>query len=68
MKANTKIGARVIGAKKAEALSGRQENQKHKSRFKSGPHAKNDPNAGRPNGPLLPLRQAAVKPARKAKS
>ena len=36
MKKQITIGAR----KKAAALSAREENQKHKSNFKSGPHAR----------------------------
>jgi hypothetical protein len=59
-------GRKVVeGKRQAEAHRGRTENQDHKSRFSAGPHAKNDPEAGRPNGPLLPLHQVEVKPRRK---
>ncbi len=37
----------IRARKKAAALSARQENQKHKSNFKSGTHARTDSNAGR---------------------
>ncbi len=66
MKKNSKvqIGARTLGPRKAETLSGRKQNQGHKAAFKSGAFAKNDLNAGRPNGPLIPSHQNATPPAR----
>ncbi len=66
MKKKTKvqIGARTLGPKKAETLSGREENQKHKARFKAGAFAATDPNAGRPNGRLIPSHQNATPSAR----
>lgn len=62
MKKQIKIGARTIGAKKAEALSGRKQNQKHKDRFKTGPHARVDANAGRTT-PLIPEEKVVTPPA-----
>lgn len=62
-------GRKVVeGKRQSEAHEGRKQNREHKDAFKQGAFVKNDPNAGRPNGPLLPLYQAAVKPARKEKS
>jgi hypothetical protein len=63
MKKKIKIGARVLGPKKVEALSAREENQKHKARFKAGAFAATDPNAGRPNGRLIPSHQNPTPPA-----
>jgi hypothetical protein len=57
-----KIGARKIGAKKAEALAGREENRRHKDRFKSGPHARTDANAGRKT-PLIPAEKVVTPPS-----
>jgi hypothetical protein len=58
-------GRKVVhGPRQKEALSGREENRKHKSNFKAGAVVKNDPNAGRPNGPLLTPHQNATPPAR----
>jgi hypothetical protein len=63
-KSNVKVhqGGRkaVPGPRQKEALSGRGENQKHKSNFKAGAFAATDPNAGRPNGRLIPERQNAM--------
>ena len=52
----------IRARKKAAALSARQENQKHKSNFKSGPHARTDSNAGRKK-PLIPDSQVVTPPA-----
>ena len=41
------------GEKQAEATEAREQNVAAKTKFKAGPHAKNDRNAGRANGPLL---------------
>jgi hypothetical protein len=57
-----KIGARTIGPKKAEALAGRKQNQKHKAGFKTGPHARTDENAGRKT-PLIPEEKVVTPPA-----
>jgi hypothetical protein len=54
------------GESQAEARQGRRQNVAHKARFKTGPHARTDANAGRADGPLLPLHQIAVKPRKKA--
>jgi hypothetical protein len=54
------IGARRLGPKKVETLSGREENRKHKSNFKAGAFAATDPNAGRKNGRLIPEHENAT--------
>ena len=61
-KTKVQIGARTLGPKKAEALAGREANQKHKSQFKAGPHARTDANAGRKT-PLIADSQVATPPA-----
>ena len=61
-----KIGARSVGPKKAEMLSGRSHTSAAKAAFRKGPIARVDANAGRVT-PLLPLQQVAAKPARKNK-
>jgi hypothetical protein len=59
-------GRKVVqGPRQTEAHTGRKQNQEHKSKFSAGPHAKNDPNAARSNGPLLPLHQVEVRRRRK---
>ena len=63
MKKKIKIGARTLGPKKAETLDGRKENLQHKSNFRAGAFAATDPNAGRPNGRLIPGCQNATPPA-----
>jgi hypothetical protein len=56
-------GRKVVhGPRQKEALSGREENRKHKSNFKAGAFVKNDPNAGRPNGPLIPSHENSEPP------
>lgn len=58
-------GRKVVpGAKQKEAHTGRKQNQEHKVNFKQGAFAKNDLNAGRPNGPLIPSHQNATPSAR----
>jgi hypothetical protein len=59
-KTKVQIGARRLGPKKAETLNGRKQNQEHKANFKQGAFAATDPNAGRPNGRLIPGRQNAT--------
>jgi hypothetical protein len=54
-----KIGARVLGVKKAEALAGRADNLQHKSNFRAGGTAKL---TRFPDGPLLPLPTTVAKP------
>ena len=54
----------VRGEKQQETLTGRPENQQHKANFRSGPHARTDPNAGRVT-PLIPSHQIATKRATK---
>jgi hypothetical protein len=58
----------VLGPRQAEARTGRDNNRKHKSNFKSGAFVKNDPNAGRPNGPLIPSRENPTPGSREEKS
>ena len=56
-------GRKVVeGPRRAEAHEARKENQEHKSRFKAGPHARTDANAGRKT-PLIPDSQVATPPA-----
>ncbi len=52
----------VEGPRRAEAHEARKENQRHKSRFKAGPHARTDSNAGRKT-PLIPDSKVATPPA-----
>jgi hypothetical protein len=47
--------------KATEAKTGRAANQKAKTTFKKGPHARTDKNAGRANGPLIPVHQVEVR-------
>jgi hypothetical protein len=54
------------GAKQAEAHTGRDQGVAHKARFKQGPFARTDRNAGRAEGPLLPAGQVATPPQKKA--
>ena len=62
-------GRKVVpGAKQKEAHTGREENQKHKANFKQDAFVKNDPNAGRPNGPLIPRGQNATPLAKEESS
>lgn len=53
------------GEWQSEAHTGRKQNQAAKEAFSTGPHARTDPNAGRPNGPLIPMYQVPVKPQKK---
>jgi hypothetical protein len=55
------------GPKQKEAHQGRKQNREHKASFKDGAFVRNDRNAGKSEGPLVPLHQVEVKPARKAK-
>ena len=61
-KEKVQIGARTLGPKKAETLAGREENLQHKGNFRAGAFAATDPNAGRPNGRLIPERENATPP------
>ena len=62
MKRKTVVGGWKIvpGPKQTEARTGRDENRRHKQRFKAGAFAKTDRNAGRPSGPLLTPHQNAT--------
>jgi hypothetical protein len=68
MKTKSKVqvhsgGRKVVqGPRLNEAHEARKENQEHKSRFKAGPHARTDANAGRKT-PLISDHQVATPPA-----
>jgi hypothetical protein len=56
-------GRKVVeGPRRTEAHEARKENQHHKRRFKAGPHARTDANAGRKT-PLIPDSKVATPPA-----
>lgn len=56
-------GRKVVqGPRQKEAHEGRKANQQHKARFKAGPHARTDANAGRKT-PLIPDEKVVTPPA-----
>jgi hypothetical protein len=63
-KAPVHSGGRKVaqGPRQKEAHEGRKENQQHKRRFKAGPHARTDANAGRKT-PLIQDEKVVTPPA-----